>query len=179
LHLDSTDGWISAADEVALVAAHWKWMVGTATLAGDASGGRASAVANPHVKAGTWKCTGPNAIEISWEGGKYVDRMTMTNGELVGRNQFGNPLRAPRATLAAGGETCVWHDGGAMFSSVCECTRGDGSKFRAPKERCGKGTTPLSETCTWHSRGTMFPSICVCVRSDGSKVNAPRARCGR
>jgi len=159
----------------------WKWMVGTATFAGDAAGGRASAAGNPHVKEGTWKCTGPDAIEISWQGGKYVDRMTLTAGVLVGKNQFGSPLRAPRADAppASEGGQCVWRDGGAMFSSVCECTRDDGSKFRAPKERCGKGGPPPPETCTWRSGGTMFPSLCVCSRGEGSTFNAPRARCGR
>jgi hypothetical protein len=81
----------------------WRWGgQGVATFTGDASGGRVTARGNPHVKDGTWRCTGRDELEIVWDGGRIVDRARDAGGEMTGRNQHGHPFRSTRT---AGGES--------------------------------------------------------------------------
>lgn len=139
-----------AVGQCAAALGAWRWMIGTATFSGDASGGAASATGNPHITSGRWRCTGPDQIEVSWNDGRFIDRMRIAGGVMTGTNQFGNPLRAPRA---------------------------DGA---TPAPAPARPPAPaLPETCTWHAGGTFFPSKCICRRSDGISFERPFSRCGR
>jgi hypothetical protein len=155
--------------ECAAALGAWHWPIGIATFSGDASGGRASASGNPHVSAGTWRCIGPNQIEITWNGGRFVDRMRVGADGMVGSNQRGSPLRARRAattTRVGPGPTA---GGGAVPGATTG--RGPGMTSRPPGS-ASAGPAPGSDAERRLGPDSLrFPAVIA-----GERLNTPHPR---
>ncbi len=118
----------------------WAWPKGTAIFSGGPTGGRASAVGNPHVSQGTWSCVGPETVRITWNNGKFIDTMTRTGNVLSGSNQTGFRFSSSRVSQStpSGGETCEWRAGDMIYPAACICTDAQGVTTTAHRARCGK-----------------------------------------
>jgi len=118
----------------------WKWPKGTISLTSDGRSGSAQATDNPHIHSGVWRCTGPGGLEITWDGGRFVDTGKLSGGTLSMTNQHGYRFSSTRLSPqneVPTGETCEWRAGDMIYPSACVCTTASGATYTAPHATCG------------------------------------------
>ena len=117
----------------------WKWPKGTVSFTGDGESGSAKAEGNPNISSGKWRCKGQGTLEVTWDGGKYVDTVKIGKTLSV-TNQNGYRFEATALSPkkeSQKGQTCVWRPGGTIFPSACVCTTVDGVTYTGSHAMCG------------------------------------------